>query len=263
MEISVIIAYYQKLSNLELLLDAFDRQTFKDFEVIIAEDDNNPETTSFLKTRREAYSFPVTHLNQEAKKGFRKNKMLNKAVRASGGRTLVFIDGDCIPHRNFLKQYYRNSGEGTFLYGRRVLLGKRFSDRILAGRSLSSIRFLSILFSDSRLVKEGVYWSWFGIHFRSRQLSGCNWGIRRDDLLKVNGFDEDYVKPGVGEDFDVEWRLKSAGITMRSIRNRAIVYHLDHPKLYRENEARHNYEMLEKKKLENRVRCLNGLETIG
>jgi len=262
MEISVVIAYYDKLSNLELILDALNRQTFTDFEVIIAEDDNNSNTISFLNKNKDLYSFPINHLNQEEKRGFRKNKMLNKAVRISNGRTLVFIDGDCIPHKNFLKEYLKNSKPGLILYGRRVLLGKRISNNILNRKSFSYLRFLSILFSDTKLKKEGIYWPYFKFHLKDRKLSGCNWGIRKEDILKVNGFDEDYVKPGVGEDWDIEWRLRSIGLKMKSMKNKAIVYHLDHPKLFKEVDARHNYSLLEDKKKAKKIRCINGLEKL-
>jgi len=262
MEISVVLAYYDKLLNLELLLTAFNNQTFSDFEVIIAEDDNNSSTKSFLRANKDLYSYPIIHLNQEEKRGFRKNKMLNKAVRVSRGRTLVFIDGDCIPHKDFLKEYKKNSKIGSFLFGRRVLLGKKISKDILIKKSFSFLPFFSMLFSDSRLKKEGIYWPYFSLHMKKRKLSGCNWGIRKEDLLKVNGFDEDYVRPGVGEDFDIEWRLKSTGLKMKSMKNKAIVYHLNHPRIYSEIDARHNYSLLEQKKLANQVQCFNGLETL-
>jgi len=262
MEISVVLAYYDKLSNLELLLAAFNDQTFTDFEVIIAEDDNNSSTETFLRTNKDLYSYPITHLNQEEKRGFRKNKMLNKAVRISRGRTLVFIDGDCIPHKKFLKEYDKNSKNGLFFSGRRVLLGKKISKKILMKKSSSYLRYFSMLFSDSRLKKEGIYWPYFGLHIKKgkRKLSGCNWGIRKEDLLKVNGFDEDYVRPGVGEDFDIEWRLKKIGLKKKSMKNKAIVYHIYHPRIFSEIDVRHNYSLLEQKKLANQIKCFNGLE---
>ena len=131
MEISVIIAYYDNLLNLDILLAAFNRQSFTDFEVIVAEDNNDPKTESFLQSNRDQYSFPILHVNQEDKIGFRKTTMLNKAIRVSSGETLVFTDADCIPHPEFLKEYKRNSREGLFLFGRRVLLGKKSTGTII------------------------------------------------------------------------------------------------------------------------------------
>jgi glycosyltransferase involved in cell wall biosynthesis len=263
MEISVIVAYYNNLPNLEMILESLERQTCEDFEVIVAEDDNNPDTARFLDAARSNHFYPIHHVDQEEKKGFRKTMVLNRAIRISGGRILVFIDGDCIPHPNHLRAYFRMSREGTFLYGRRVLLGQRISCRILKERSLRPLGTLSLLFSDSRNMKEGIYWPLFGLHLSNRKLSGCNWGICKVDLLKVNGFDEDYSRPGVGEDFDIEWRLKSAGLKMRSIRNRANVYHLYHPKpASREEDSQVNTSLMEQKKAANQLFCLNGLEKV-
>ena len=262
MEISVIIAYYDKLLNLELLLAAFNRQSFKDFEVIVAEDNNDPKTQAFLDSKKGNYYFPILHVNQEEKIGFRKTKMLNKAVRISSGNTLVFTDADCIPHRQFLKEYKNNTQAGEFLFGRRVLLGKKTTEDIYDKKRASPPGFFPLLFSDSTLTKEGLYWPYSKLHFKERKLSGCNWGIRKDELLSVNGFDEDYARPGVGEDHDVEWRLKLKGLKMKSMKNRAIVYHLYHPKNSTKNDARFNDALMAQKKEAQHVSCLNGIQKL-
>jgi len=262
MEISVIIAYYDKLINLEILLAAFNRQSFKDFEVIVAEDNNDPKTQSFLDSITGNYFFPILHVNQEEKIGFRKTTMLNKAIRSSNGDMLVFTDADCIPHRHFLKEYKKNIKPGEFLFGRRVLLGKKTTGAIYEKKPDSSPAFFSLLFSDSTLRKEGLYWPYSKLHFRERKLSGCNWGIRKDELVSVNGFDEDYVRPGVGEDHDIEWRLKSKGLKMKSMKNRAIVYHLYHLKNSTRDYAHFNGCLMEQKKEAHQVSCLNGIQKL-
>jgi len=91
-------------------------------------------------------------------------------------------------------------------------------------------------------------------------LVGCNWGIERKHLLKVNGFDEDYVSAGVGEDVDIEWRLKEIGIKPKSMKYRSIVYHLWHPRTYTDEKVQANYRILEKKKKEGKLYCLKGIE---
>ena len=52
----------------------------------------------------------------------------------------------------------------------------------------------------------------------------------------LNGFDERYLAPTVGEDTELEWRAGMAGIKIKSVRNLAIQYHLYHRKLSREND---------------------------
>ena len=257
--ISVIIAYYRNLPFLELVLEGLKRQSLNDFEVILAEDDNNPETLDFLEMARDRYLFPLKHVSQETKKGFRKTTMLNKALRISAGMIIVFLDGDTIPHRHLLRQYAKNITEGYFASGRRVLLGEKLSSRLLSQKTLSLLRPLPLIFSDSRLLKEGIYFPWFGLHLKMKKLSGCNWGAWKPDLIRVNGFDEDYVRPGVGEDHDIEWRLLAAGVRKRSIKNRAIAYHLHHAKLARPEDVKLNNEMLREKMGAERIRCIHGL----
>ena len=261
MKISVLLAYYKNQIALELVLAAFNMQTLRNFEVIIAEDDYNPDTKSFLESIGSSCDFPIRHLNQEIKAGFRKTEMLNRAIRIAKGEVLVFIDGDCIPDRHFIEQHYKNQREGYFLFGRRVLLGQKITDKILSEKAHSQLSFFSILFSDSTLKKEGIYCPWFGLHARKTStLSGHNWSVPKRVLLSINGFDEDYNRPGVGEDYDVEWRLKAVGLKMKSVKNRAIVYHLFHTRTNSNDNVDYVYALLKQKKEKNQSRCLNGLE---
>jgi hypothetical protein len=52
--------------------------------------------------------------------------------------------------------------------------------------------------------------------------------LAREDLLRVNGYDENYRGWG-NEDGDLRERLKRVGVWPRSIWTRAVVFHLDHP----------------------------------
>ena len=49
----------------------------------------------------------IIHLTQEDK-GFRKNKILNEAIRTDKTGYMIFIDGDCIPHPDFIKEHIEN-----------------------------------------------------------------------------------------------------------------------------------------------------------
>jgi hypothetical protein len=62
---------------------------------------------------------------------------------------------------------------------------------------------------------------------------GCNFSLYKEDLLRVNGFDERYVLPSIGEDSDVEYRLALAGITVKPMMHLAVQYHLYHKLLPR------------------------------
>ncbi len=262
MKITVIISYYKALDNLKLILAGLQRQSDQRFEVIISEDDHNFKTSEFLATEQSNYRFPINHLHQDADEGFRKNMMLNKSIRKANTDFIVFIDGDCIPERHFVKQYIRNAAAGHIFWGRRVMMGESISANILKTQSLRRLNFLSALFSDSYKTKEAIYFPLNPLSLSTRGLKGCNWGVMKNHLLAVNGFDEDYVKAGVGEDNDIEWRLLAFGLSKVSMKNKAIVYHLYHPRGYSDQGVRDNFAVFQIKQKKGHLRCINGLEKI-
>ena len=58
--------------------------------------------------------------------------------------------------------------------------------------------------------------------------------LHKKALLLINGFDERYIHPTVGEDDDIECRLKNAGFKVKNLKYLAIQYHLHHKLLSRE-----------------------------
>ncbi|MEI6748617.1 MAG: glycosyltransferase [Bacteroidales bacterium] len=263
MELTVIISYYKAIDNLRLILKAFNLQSNNNFDVIVSEDDYNEETITFLLENKHLYKYQITHLFQENDQGFRKNMMLNQSILKCRTELIAFIDGDCIPHRYFVDEYIKNIKDGYFYSGRSVMLGEKISSKIKKHQTLGKLNFLSLITSDSKTIKESIYWPFFPLAIKNRGMCGRNWGINKKYLIEVNGFDEDYTRAGVGEDVDIEWRLISYGLIRKPIKNKAIVYHIYHTRKYSEEGVWKNYEMLNNKKLSNNVRCLNGIEALG
>ncbi len=71
---------------------------------------------------------------------------------------------------------------------------------------------------------------------KDKGILGSNFSLSREDLYAVNGFDERFAHPAVGEDTDIEHRLQRNGCQVKTIRNRAIQYHIFHKELPREEE---------------------------
>ena len=262
-KITIIISYYKALTNLQLTLQALQNQSFMDFEVILSEDDANDETKKFLSENKSKYSFEISHTFQKLDQGFRKNEMLNKSIQTSRTDKLVFIDGDCIPHRHFAKNYVNQIIPGYICEGRAVMLGPKFTQNILQSLTINDLSSCSLFWSDSNKLKDGIYFPYFPLSFKPvKGLVGRNWAVCKQDLLAVNGFDMDYIYAGVGEDVDIEWRLKASGLKSKSMKNKAIIYHLYHPKSYSEDKVQKNYELCNSKQKENHVKCLNGLQQL-
>lgn len=262
MKITIIISYYKAIENLFLILNALDLQSNKDFEVIISEDDFNKETTAFLEKHSSSYNLKIQHIFQEKDNGFRKNTMLNKAILKSKTDYLVFIDGDCIPHQHFVKEYQKNLTNGFLFIGRAVMLDKKLSVLVKQKKTIAKLNLLSIFLSDSKSKKNAIYFPYFKLSLKTGNLIGRNWGIHKQHLIDINGFNNNYIYAGVGEDVDIEWRLLENGIKQKSIKNKSIVYHLHHKKVYSELNVTKNYKLLEDNKKTNAIYCLNGLNQI-
>jgi cellulose synthase/poly-beta-1,6-N-acetylglucosamine synthase-like glycosyltransferase len=257
--ISLIIPFYKRINFLHLVLQGIHRQSYKDFEVIIAEDDNDPATLALLDTARKQYDFPIKHVSQDDR-GFRKSRIMNAAIRAAEGEQLVFLDGDCIPHKHYLKEYAKAIRTGKICYGRRVFLSQQITAQLAGDRQLARLRFLRLLFSGSRGLKNAIYNPYLkNISKQYRPIIGCNWGIRREHIIRVNGFDEDC---SIIDDADIGWRLKATGMRMECLKNRAIVYHLHHPPCYNELDTLRMTHLMHQKMKEGRVYCLNGINNL-
>jgi GT2 family glycosyltransferase len=79
----------------------------------------------------------------------------------------------------------------------------------------------------------------------------------REAILSINGFNEDYVRPAIGEDVDIFWRLKAQGYVPISVRNRAIAYHLYHKENWTNQDI--NKGIMACSRGAGQVICLNGL----
>jgi cellulose synthase/poly-beta-1,6-N-acetylglucosamine synthase-like glycosyltransferase len=257
--ISLIISFYKRLDFLELIFKSLDIQSCNDFEVIVAEDNNDPQAASFINEARLIHSYIIKHVTQEDK-GFRKTRILNSAVRIAEGEQLVFIDGDCIPHKHFIKEYSKAIDKSHFCYGRRVYCSNKHTELLLTSKNPESINLFNIIINGGKSVGAGLYIPFKkNINKQHRRILGCNWGVCKNSLLEVNGFDEDYKRAGVGEDFDIDWRLKKVGFKVRSMKGKAIVYHLNHKANYHTSDTEFVEKLLAQKKEIGKSYCENGI----
>lgn len=235
---SVIISIYNKIDFLELVLAGFEKQSFQDFEIILADDGSSLNSCYKIEEISNNTSLHLTHIWQEDK-GFRKNKILNRAIVSAQTEILIFIDGDCIPHPEFVKEHIENLKEKSCNTGRRVNLSEKFSLMLTPGKIKNGYIEKNFLL----LVKDGLIGKSFdvekGLYFQNkfirdifnkkkRGLLGCNFSIHKNDLLEINGFDERYEAPSIGEDSDIQYRLELNNIGINSLNNIAVQYHLYH-----------------------------------
>jgi glycosyltransferase involved in cell wall biosynthesis len=237
--LSLVIAVYNAVRYLEFIFAALERQTLRDFEVIVADDGSDPAIGELIARSRSRAFFPIAHLWHEDR-GFRKNVMLNKAIGASQTDYLVFIDGDCLSHSKFLHDHASTRNGGSVLCGRRVNFSRQITDRLTieqirsgtfeklsASLLLDGLMARSSNLEDAIRIESGFIRTL--LHRNRARILGCNFSVEKKWLELINGFNEDYRAPGIGEDSDVAFRLELAGARFTTLRYKAILYHLHHP----------------------------------
>ncbi|MNU90186.1 Chondroitin synthase [compost metagenome] len=257
MKATLIISVYKDVEALEAILKSVLIQMEKDIEVIVSQDCEDPCFDQLIE--KYSRSITIKHL-QQPDLGFLKNKMLNKAIKASSTDLLIFIDGDCVLHPRFVQQHIRSIQKGRFCIGRRVDLDSKTSQKIRKG--ISTIpTFIEMIRNKSVRVEESFFLPGFAKPSKGHLL-GCNMSWHKSDLFLLNGFDETYTNPGFGEDTDIEFRAKKAGLNPYSTRFRTIQYHLFHERPDREDFVTISKNQFFEKKNRADFRCQYGLETL-
>lgn len=262
---TIIISIYRDIEALEVILHALEQQSENDFSVIVSEDGMAPEVSAYLSQRNS--SLQIRHLHQQDL-GFRKNRALNRAILAADSEILIFIDGDCVPHPEFIRGHLKYAKRGLVNCGRRVNLGPKFSTALRAQPSrIEEMTHVSyylghmygFIKDGTRNYELGFYSPWLQPLMRKdTAILGCNFSLYRDDLLAINGFNEEYQSPGLGEDTDIEVRLRRNGAVIRSNKLIALQYHLYHPKEYKVSTA--NRLLLMQTKKSNTPLCIQGID---
>jgi glycosyltransferase involved in cell wall biosynthesis len=244
---SIIIAFYNDIKSLKMILSALNNQYQNNFEVIIADDGSRDEIVGQIKDLITDISYPIQHVWHKDN-GFRKNRILNKALLKAQYDYLIFIDGDCIPQDNFVRDHLDHATQETCLNGRRADLSPSVSQTIRGDGSTPPNKLFKTYFKDiiadylrgnGKNIEKGLrvtnpsisHW----LNNKNKGLVGCNFSLFKSSLLNINGFDERYESPGVGEDSDIEFRLRLDGIKVKNIFYMANQIHLYHQVRFRDS----------------------------
>jgi len=269
---TLIVPTYNRPGELMLCLRSLVRQSVLPGEVILADDGSGEETRRAVRefAASPGCPFPVRHVWQEDI-GFRKPRILNEAVREATGDYLIFLDGDCMAHRHFVREHLRCAGPEWILGGKRVELGRELSARILAGgdpvTGLSFRLLRDSLAGGTRKAEEAVLLrsSFLRRLLRRDRIAddgiwGCNFSIPRELFYRINGCDEDFLDGSI-EDNDLGIRVRNGGGQVRSVRALAVVFHLWHPPSWNFGGEKylHNRRILERRIANREARCGNGI----
>ena len=270
MTVCVIVSTYNQPGLLDRSLFSLKRQTCASFEIIVADDGSEPATRSIVENHKLQNSVPLKHVWQKDD-GFRKTRILNKAILATDADYLIFTDGDCIAHADFVQEHLLQAEAGHYLNGSMVRLRQELSGRIgqneiSDGKAFDTkwlttngggfnrryLRFAlgyTVRTWLNRVSATRLYWL------------GCNSSCFKSDAMAVNGFDHRFTYGF--EDGDFGYRLENFGLTPKTVRWTANLLHLWHERPWSSPEVmEYNRGLMATKESGGRYRAMEGLEEL-
>jgi glycosyltransferase involved in cell wall biosynthesis len=222
---------WERPAHLALALEGYLRQTGGvAFELVVADDGSGPETTAVVQRFAQRAPFPVQHVWHE-RAGHRRTTILNLAVTRTRAEQILYTDGDCVPAADLVAAHRRELAPGTLLIGGYVRVRPEIGDAADADWVQRGEHERLLGWRDRIALQRRHAKNVWQIRTRRRRRPhnlGLNMSLARADLLRVNGYDENYRGWG-NEDGDLRERLKRVGVWPKSIWTRALVFHLDHP----------------------------------
>jgi glycosyltransferase involved in cell wall biosynthesis len=256
---TLCISTYNWPAALQLCLQSVLYQKLLPNQVIIADDGSGSETKAVIDAFIKKAPMPVEHVWQPDE-GYQLARIRNKAFAASKNEYIIQVDGDLLLHPYFVEDHIRFAKKKYFVSGTRVMLNEELTRNFLTTEDVSYPGFghhqikkpynavhSSILSYINAKLQGGNY----------KYVLGCNMAFWKNDLVKINGYNEDFSGWGK-EDNDIAIRLHNAGLGLRFLKFGGIVYHLHH-KISNVNRLGINERLLEKSIAEKKTSVEKGM----
>lgn len=188
-KITVIIPVKDEEDKIERCIDAVYNQTLKPFEVIVVDGHSTDNTVENARK----FSLRILYEDYGTVGGARQVGVAN-----AKGDYVAFTDADCIPKKDWLENLIKEFGEGIVGVGSGTKnIGKGLWEKSIA---LALDSFLGSANSvQDRVFKEKRF---------VKSISGCNSMYRKEDLLKIGGFN---VALSINEETELNKRLTELG----------------------------------------------------
>ena len=258
MTVSLIITTYNRPDALTKVVKSALNQTQLPNEIIIADDGSRDNTRQVVEQLQASSPVSILHCWQDDN-GFRLATIRNKAIAMANHPYLIMIDGDMVLDQTFISSHLSISAPGYLIQGSRVLLSQETTERYLSGQikkltwntpkisnRLNAINspLLSRLFSKEKN--------------NLRSVRGCNMAFWRDDVIKVNGFNEEFHGWG-REDSEFVARMLNTGVLRKCLKFGGSGFHLYHPENTRSN-INSNDEILSQTLNSKKTVCERGID---
>lgn len=225
---SLVTPTYNWPEALELLLLSIKNQTVLPDEVIIADDGSREETRELIEKFQRDFPVPLHHIWHEDIKN-RKPRIMNQAIAKAQYEYIIEIDGDIIMNRHFVEDHLQFAEKGYYLYGSRVNIQKEILSELFTNKTTQFHFFSKGIKKRGRTLRLPFMMNFTDrVSERSSKLRGCNMSFWREDLIKINGFNESLVGWGIDDSEMIE-RMHNIGIKGKRLKYAGIAYHIYHP----------------------------------
>lgn len=199
MRFSIVIPTYQRREIVARSVAALDRQSFRDFEVVVVDDGSGDGTAEALRALDVDFPLTVIRRSNEGASVAR-----NVGAAAASGEYLVFLDDDMEADPEMLAEQDRSLREGADMVLGHLPLHPDSPDNLLSqgvGRWAEKRR--------ARL--EGIAGELPITELNTGQMS-----ISRANFERLGGFDASFTQEGLygGEDLDFGYRVGRAGLRL-------------------------------------------------
>lgn len=259
--ISVIVTTYNRKDALELVLLSLREQSVMPTEVIVADDGSTSDTAALVAGLKKDFPVTLIHCWHEDN-GFRLSHIRNRAISQAKGDYIIMVDGDVVLHRHFVRDHRQHIAPNRFIQGSRVLLSKELTDRCLLTKRIKFSPFSQGIANRLNAISSATISPWASAFYSRKQthrgVRGCNMSYWKSDLIKVNGFSEEFIGWG-REDSEFVVRMLNNGVKRYNLKFAGVVYHLWHKENKSDALLQMNDQALAMAIEENRKTCNNGL----
>ncbi|HEV7608649.1 MAG TPA: glycosyltransferase family 2 protein [Steroidobacteraceae bacterium] len=260
MRLALVVTTYERPDALAAVLDSVARQRVAPAEIVVADDGSGPATRDVIAAFAARSAVPARVVSQPHE-GFRLTRLRNLAIAATEMDYVAFVDGDMLLHPEFVADHLRLARRGFYTQGVRVRADAQLTSALIEtpanlpgfwSPGLGGLRRAYLLRSPAlaslnRTLANQVI-----------AIKGCNQAFWRDDLVRVNGFNE-AIEGWGPEDKELVARLENSGVRRQTLLFGGIALHLHHAPASRAALPA-NLAVLDATRRECKVRCERGLD---
>ncbi|MEA1964958.1 MAG: glycosyltransferase [Candidatus Aerophobetes bacterium] len=202
MDVSVVIATYNRKILLEKSVECLFCQNYPEdkYEIVVVDDGSTDGTEKMVKEKTSPCR--LKYLQHNRREG--PSKARNFGISKAEGNVIIFIDSDILVPPQFISEHMR--------------FHKKYENIIVDGPAINTQRIEGVF--NNKWGKLLAFFDFFGASFIT-----ANTSCRKENLIKVGLFDEDFGRGFGWFDRELGFRLKQIGL--RRIKNRkAYAFHI-------------------------------------